>query len=139
MRYVLEEMTLLHFDQAMQLWRASEGVRLKRVDSRETIGRFLERNSGLSYVAMEDNNVIGAVLCSHDGRVGYLTHLAVDPKYRRQGIGRSLVGRCLYALMNVGISQCALMMLEEDLNAIKFLEKISSAGRVDMLMMKKWD
>ncbi len=137
MGYVIEEMFLSHFDQAMELWRASEGVRLKSVDSRETIGRFLERNPGLSYVAVDGDKVIGAVLCSHDGRIGYLTHLAVDPEYRRQGIGRSLVGRCLYALMSVGISQCALMMLEEDQNASGFFDKIAVAERVEMLMMKK--
>ncbi len=139
MGYIIEEMFLSHFDQTMRLWRASDGINLKSVDSRKTIGRFLERNSGLSYVALEDDEIIGAVLCSHDGRIGYLTHLAVDPNYRRQGIGRSLVGRCLYALMNVGISQCALMMLEEDQNAANFLKKIAVSGRVEMMMMKKLD
>ena len=137
MGYVIEEMFLSHFDQAMQLWRTSDGVHLKSVDSRETIGRFLERNSGLSYVAVEDGRIIGAVLCSHDGRIGYLTHLAVDPEYRRQGIGRSLVGRCLYALMGVGVSQCALMIFEEDQNALNFFKKIALAERVEILMMKK--
>jgi len=42
-----------------------------------------------------------AVLCRHDGRMDYLTHLAVHPDYPRQGIGRSLVSRCLYALINI--------------------------------------
>ena len=137
MEYVIEEMFLSRFEQTMQLWRISDGVRLKSVDSRKTIERFLERNSGLSYVAIDDTKVIGAVLCSHDGRIGYLTHLAVHPEYRRQGIGRSLVGRCFYALMSISISQCALMMMEEDQNAINFLKKIAIAGRIEMMMMKK--
>jgi ribosomal protein S18 acetylase RimI-like enzyme len=137
MGYLIEEMFLSHFEQTMQLWKASDGVHLKSVDSRETIGRFLERNSGLSYVAMENDKVIGAVLCSHDGRIGFLTHLAVDPDYRRQGIGRSLVGRCLYALMGIGISQCGLMLFEEDQNAINFFKTVALSGRVEMLMMKK--
>ena len=137
MEYVIEEMFLSHFEQTMQLWRISDGVRLKSVDSRKTIERFLERNSGLSYVAIDDTKVIGAVLCSHDGRIGYLTHLAVHPEYRRQGIGRSLVCRCFYALMSISISQCALMMMEEDQNAINFLKKIAIAGRIEMMMMKK--
>ncbi len=137
MGYAIEEMFLSHFEQTMQLWRISDGVRLQSVDSRKSIGRFLERNSGLSYVSLDADKVIGAVLCSHDGRMGYLTHLAVDPDYRRQGIGRSLVSRCLYALMNIGISQCALMMLEDDQNAINFLKKVAVSGRVEMMMMKK--
>ena len=137
MGFVIEEMFLSHFDQAMKLWRASEGVRLRSVDSRKSIGRLLERNSGLSYVAIDGDDVVGAVLCSHDGRIGYLTHLAVTPEYRRQGIGRSLTSRCLYALMSVGIGQCTLMMFEEDQNAANFVKKIAVVDRIDMLMMKK--
>lgn len=48
MGYLIEEFFLSHFEQTMQLWKASDGVHLKSIDSRETIGRFLERNSGLS-------------------------------------------------------------------------------------------
>ena len=137
MSFAIEEMLLSHFDQVTDLWNHSDGVRLEGIDSRKTIGRFLERNSGLSFVATDGDRIIGAVLCSHDGRIGYLTHLTVDPEYRLQGIGRSLAGRCLYALMNIGIRQCTLMVLEENQGAIEFVRKIAVAGRINVSIMKK--
>ena len=137
MGFAIEEMLLSHYDQAVDLWNNSEGVRLESIDSRKTIGRFLERNPGLSYVAMDEDQVVGAVLCSHDERIGYLTHLAVAPEYRLQGIGRSLASRCLYALMKVGIRQFTLMVLEENQSAIDFVRKIAVGDRMDVLIMKK--
>ena len=48
---------------------------------------------------------MGRVLCGHDGRVGYLHHLAVAHSERRQGIGSELVRRCLSGLAGVGIPE----------------------------------
>jgi ribosomal protein S18 acetylase RimI-like enzyme len=84
---------------------------------------------------MDNGQLVGAVLCSHDGRLGYLTHLAVDKDHRRQGLGRSLVGRCLYTLMGIGISKCTLLVMEDEAGAMMFWESIGLKGRVDLLMM----
>ena len=137
MGYKIEEMRAGDYDQVVKLWRTSDGIKLTEVDSKENIGRMLERNPGLSYVALDGKKIIGAVLCSQDGRLGYLTHLAVDGEYRRKGIGRSLVGRCVFALMNIGISKCALMILEDNEGALRFWQKVGESERVDLLMMSQ--
>jgi ribosomal protein S18 acetylase RimI-like enzyme len=139
MDYRIEEMSIEHYDDIMALWRASEGVVLSSVDSHENINRFLERNPGMSFVVLDDSQVVGAVLCSHDGRMGYLTHLAVDKSHRRKGIGRSLVGRCLYTLMAIGISKCTLLIMEDEAGAMAFWESIGLKGRVDLLVMSPRD
>jgi len=135
MDFRIEEMSIEHYDDSMALWRASEGVVLSSVDSRENINRLLERNPGMSFVVLDDSQVVGAVLCSHDGRMGYLTHLAVAKSHRRKGIGRSLVGRCLFALMAIGISKCTLLVMRDEAGAMAFWESIGLKGRVDLLMM----
>ena len=70
------------------LWELSDGVGLSSADSPEAIQFYLERNPGMSFVAKQDGMVVGAVLSGHDGRRGYIHHLAVHPDYRRQGIGQ---------------------------------------------------
>jgi putative acetyltransferase len=135
MGYKIEEMHQRDYDQVVGLWRSSDGIKLSEVDSKENIGRMLERNPGLSYVALDGDKIIGAVLCSQDGRLGYLTHLVVHDDYRRNGIGRSLVGRCLFALTSIGISKCALMILEDNEAALRFWKKVGESGRVELLMM----
>lgn len=94
-----------HLDPVLDLWSRSEGVDVGS-DSPESLRQFLERNRGLSWVAMRGGLLVGAALCGHDGRRGYIHHLAVDPSARRCGIGRALVDRCLSALRRAGIGKC---------------------------------
>jgi ribosomal protein S18 acetylase RimI-like enzyme len=135
MTYTIQEMSISQYDAVMALWRATKGVHLSSIDSKENIERLLKRNPGLSFIALHQGEVVGAVLGSQDGRLGYLTHLAVDGEHRRQGIGRSLTGRCLYALMSMGVNKCALMIMEDNHEAIAFFKKVAVPGRIDLLMM----
>jgi ribosomal protein S18 acetylase RimI-like enzyme len=135
MTYVIQEMSISHYEPVMVLWRTTDGVHLSSIDSKENIERLLKRNPGLSFVALDQGKVVGAVLGSQDGRLGYLTHLAVDTGHRRQGIGRSLTGRCLYALMSMGVHKCALMIMEDNHEAIAFFKKVGLPGRIDLLLM----
>ena len=79
------------YDEVFTLWKQSEGVGLSSADSRENIHYFLEQNPGMSFVASAEGRIIGTVLTGHDGRRGYIYHLAVHPDRRRQGLGRTLV------------------------------------------------
>jgi len=119
----------------MDLWRASEGIGLSSADSEERIENYLNRNPGMSFVAKTDGRVIGAVLCGHDGRRGYLHHLAVDKAYRYHGIGQALVEKCLNALEKEGIQKCHLFLIETNLEGRKFWEKVGWSLRRDIAVM----
>ena len=60
------------YDAVIALWRRTEGVGLNESDTRRAIAEFLQCNPRLSFVAEKDGRIIGAVLCGHDGRRGYL-------------------------------------------------------------------
>jgi ribosomal protein S18 acetylase RimI-like enzyme len=137
MSFEIREMTIDDYDQVIALWRESEGITLSSVDTRESIARFLKRNPGFSLVAFAGDELVGAALCGHDGRQGYIHQLAVKKAYRRQGLGRSLVGRCLYALMRDGISKCYLFVQEGNKNAIAFWEHVGWTQRVELVTMSQ--
>ena len=92
MGYTVRQMRIEDYEEVVALWRATDAIVLSKIDSKEFVKRFLDRNMGLSFVALDDGQIIGAVLCSHDGRMGYLSHLVVAESHHRQGIG-SGVGR----------------------------------------------
>lgn len=116
----IEPMAMKHYDQVIGLWRACEGIGLSDADSRDNIRSYLFRNPGLSYVAIANMRVAGAVLCGHDGRRGYLNHLAVHPDFRRQGLARALIKKCLATLETIGIAKCHLFILRKNIDAAKF-------------------
>jgi N-acetylglutamate synthase len=104
------EFTPADYDAVLAVWRAGAGVVLREVDDRAPVERYLARNRGLSFVAVDGGQVVGAVLCGTDGRRGYLQHLAVAPAHRHRGVGRALAERAVAALAASGIDKCHLMV-----------------------------
>ena len=81
--------------------------------------------------------MVGAVLCGHDGRRGYLHHLAVATSHRRRGIGRELVERCMDGLRREGIAKCHLMVYHHNAAGQAFWRSIGWHGRDDILLMSR--
>jgi len=130
-------MSMADYDEALALWQASEGVGLSQADSREAIARYLERNPGLSFAARAGGELVGAVLAGHDGRRGFLHHLAVKPAYRRQGIGRALTERCLAALRAEGIEKTHLFVYAENHAGRQFWRSLGWYERPELVIMSK--
>ena len=61
----------------LDLWRSSEGVYLGASDTVGQVTAYLAGNPGLSLVALDGQVIVGAILCGHDHRRGFLHHLAV--------------------------------------------------------------
>lgn len=137
MNLTIAPFTIEHYDDVRALWQGSEGVGLSEADEREHIASYLQRNPGMSFVATSDDSVIGAALCGHDGRRGYIHHLAVHPDYRRQGVGRQLVDRCLAALRTVGIQKCHLFIFNDNVSGIKFWKNVGWIYRSDISIISK--
>ena len=63
-------------------------------DPRTDIERKLRVGPELFLVAVEEDLVlVGSVMAGYEGHRGWINYLAVDPSYRRQGLGRRLMMR----------------------------------------------
>ncbi|MDR3591945.1 MAG: GNAT family N-acetyltransferase [Negativicutes bacterium] len=127
-------MNIEDYEQLIELWTAASGVSLSDADSRENIAAYLDRNSGLSYVATANGGVVGAVLGGHDRRRGYLHHLAVSGPYRGKGIGKSLVERCLAGLQAEGIRRCNLFILTDNEEGMGFWSHLGFQARDGLII-----
>ena len=108
------EFVIGDYDSAVALWNAVQGVELCEGDSREEIRAYLERNPGLSRVVEVDGTIAGAALCGHDGRRGFIYHLAVSPAHRGRGVGKMLLEDCVRVLGGTGLKRAIILVEEEN-------------------------
>ena len=134
----ITEMSIEDYDEVLSLWQSVEGMGLHGdSDSKEGVGKYLRRNPGLSFVARDGDRLIGAVLCGHDGRRGYLHHLAVDQAYRRKGVGRGLAEKVIEKLNAVGIGRCHIFVFAENIEAHGFWQRIGWTEFVGLKIMSR--
>jgi putative acetyltransferase len=133
-------------NEVLGLWRRVEGVGLNESDTPPQLQAYLRCNPGLSRVARIDDaapdpsspgELVGAVLCGHDGRRGYLHHLAVAPAWRRRGIARSLVDQCLAALADQGITRCNLFVFADNDDGQAFWHALGWRRRGELCMLQR--
>ena len=138
MKYTIKKMTGRDYEAVLSLWRSVPGIGLDNdCDSRRGIARYLRRNPGLSFVASVGGTIVAAVLSGHDGRRGYLHHLAVMPAYRRQGLGKALVSRCLRSLGKQRIPKCNIFLLRDNASGRSFWEHNGWNLRRDLSVFQK--
>ena len=129
----IAEMTMSDYDSTYALLSATPGIGLRMADSRQSVERYLARNPGLSFVARSGGAIVGCVMCGHDGRRGYLQHLAVDPAFRLKGVGRALVHHCLEALKKLGIEKTHLDVLTDNQHAHRYWTRLGWKKRDDLM------
>jgi ribosomal protein S18 acetylase RimI-like enzyme len=125
-------LSLADYDAIFALWQRTPGMGLHDADSRENLANFLARNPGLSFVAVCGGTIIGTILCGHDGRRGFLYHLAVRAEAQGYGVGRSLVERSLANLKAAGITKCHLFVMADNSRGLAFWDHIGFTQRADI-------
>jgi putative acetyltransferase len=133
----ISQFTIESYDDVYSLWQNTEGIGLSECDTKEGISTYLERNPGMSFIAEVNGEIVGAVLCGHDGRRGYVHHLAVRKDFQNQGLGRQLVEKCLSVLQKIGIKKCHLFIFNNNIGGIDFWKSIGWTQRSDISIVSK--
>lgn len=134
-RYCIEALNIDDYPEIHAFWLATPGVGLSEADSREGIAQYLLRNPGSSFQVRMAGRIVGTVLGGHDGRRGFLHHLAVAPDCRGEGLGRELVAAALAALRAEGIHKCHLMVFANNLDGQAFWRRLGWNLREDLRLM----
>ena len=126
------------YDSVCALWKSCKNMGLNNLDdSREGIERYLRRNPASCFVAEQDGAIVGVILSGHDGRRGFIYHLAVAEGLRRQGLASELVGHALSALKAEGITKTALVVFSRNDAGNAFWEKQGFTLREDLIYRNK--
>ena len=133
----IHELTIGDYEAVLAFWQNMDGIGLSSADEVGPLGLFLERNPHLSFIAFDQNQLAGTALCGHDGRRGFIYHLAVDPNCRRRGIGRQLVENSLAGLRSVGIEKCHIMVLSYNQEGLNFWQEMGWKMRNDIFLLSR--
>ena len=130
---MIRAMTIADYGRVYELWMSCRNMGFNDLDdSRAGIERYLKRNPNTCFVAEADGALAGVILCGHDGRRGFIHHMAVGEAYRRCGIGRALVNAALDALKSEGIHKVALVAFKYNESGNVFWEKMGFTVRDDL-------
>lgn len=134
----IRAMVIDDYPAVLDLWQRSEGIGLNESDTREAVDAYLRRNPGMSAVSESDADVIvGAVLCGHDGRRGYLHHLAVEPAFRRHGLGRQLLAWSFERFQEAGVPRCNILVFQDNESGADFWSHNGWNARTDLRVFQK--
>ena len=130
---IIRVMEIADYEGVYELWTSIKGFGLRTVDdSKEGVEKFLKRNPTTSVVAVENGQIVGAILGGHDGRRGCLYHVCVREDHRKLGIGKKMTAVVLEALKNEGICKCSLIAFKSNTVGNAFWKKVGWLFRDDL-------
>ncbi len=134
----LRLITIDDYEKVYDLWLNTPNMGLNDTDdSREGIHKYLKRNPSTCFIAEEGGDISGVILCGHDGRRGFIYHMAVREDRQRQGIGTALVNAAMSALEKEGITKAALVVKSQNDKGNSFWEKNDFVTRQDLVYRNK--
>ena len=120
---IIREINIEDYDDLLDLFSQTPGITVRDADSKESTKKYLLRNPNLNFVATVNSEIIGCVMCGHDGRRGYLQHLIVKPKHQKKGIGQKLFEKCITNLKSIAIHKTHIFVFKDNNQANSFWMK----------------
>lgn len=113
--YTIRTMREEDYDAVRDLWMSIHRFRIRSIDdSREGVVRFIRRNPTTSVVAEMNGEIVGTILCGHDGRQGYFYHVCVREDVRKRGIGKAMATAAMLALKKEHINKVMLVAFKDN-------------------------
>lgn len=134
---IIRDMLIADYEEVYDMWQITTARAMTEKDQKEDIKRYLERNKGLSKVAVKDQKIVGAVLIGHDSRIGFVHHLAVLPEYRRHSVASKMMGKAIEDLNREKVEKIYLFSYTDNTQGQDFWESMGFKKREDMFIYTK--
>ena len=137
-KFEIRVMTIDDYEKVYALWMSCKNMGFNNLDdSREGIAKYLRRNPATCFVAECGDSIVGVIFSGHDGRRGFIHHLAVAEDCRRQGIATELLECAVSSLAAEGINKVALFVFNRNEAGNAFWEKNGFTSREDLVYRNK--
>jgi ribosomal protein S18 acetylase RimI-like enzyme len=112
MRFALRAASAADVDGLLALWQEAAENEDRPPDTRAAVAALLDRDPAAVIVAEHDGALIGSVIAGWDGWRYHLYRLAVQPGWRRQGVGAALLAAAEDRLAALGATRADAMVLD---------------------------
>ncbi|MDD5190646.1 MAG: GNAT family acetyltransferase [Dehalococcoidales bacterium] len=109
--------------EVIALWQKSNLLRPWNNPQRD-IARKLTVNPELFLVGVIEGIIVASVIGGYEGHRGWVNYLAVDPAYRKRGLGKQIMNVIADKLLSLGCPKINLQVRADNFEAMKFYEKI---------------
>jgi ribosomal protein S18 acetylase RimI-like enzyme len=110
-------------EEVIALWARCELLRPWN-DPKRDIARKLLVQRELFLVGKIDGKIVATVMAGYEGHRGWVNYLAVDPGFRRQGLGTTLMEEAERRLREIGCPKVNLQIRNENGDAMAFYERL---------------
>ena len=133
----LRLMTFQDFDSMYSLWKEAGLLVADYETEKELTFMMIKLNPKTNFVVSEEEKIIGTVLGVFNGRRGWVYHLAVQPKFQKQGLGSQLLKKAEEALKKIGAERVLLGVTKSNLKVLPFYEKFGYQEATDAIYLGK--
>ena len=121
----LRNMSVSDYDRLIGLWNeAGLEHRPEGRDSLASISKDLANANSLFLLAWDGIDLVGSVLCTDDGRKGWINRMAVAPSHRRQGVARILVHAAEEHFRAKGIEIFSILVYRSNLSSLELFHAL---------------
>ena len=123
-------------ENVISLWKSCKLIREWNNPGLD-IDRKSFSSKDLFLVMEKDNEIIASIMIGYDGHRGVLNYLAVDPKFRNQGLASRLVKLAEEKLKNLGCPKINLLVRVSNIELREFYEKLAFEMQDDVVIFEK--
>ncbi|MFX0208262.1 MAG: GNAT family N-acetyltransferase [Candidatus Hodarchaeota archaeon] len=122
---MIKKLDIEDYPKIQELWElAGLSWRPDGRDHPERILVQMEKKNIFFLGAVKDNDLLGVIMVSHDGRKGWINRLAVHPKHRHKGIAQKLLKAAENQLLQAeGIEVCSALIFDDNKSSLSLFEK----------------
>ena len=131
---IIREMTIDDYDEVYEMWQITTKRALSKADERDQMERYLKHNAGMSQVAVVGGKIVGTVLAGHDGRRGFIHHMAVLPEFRRKKIGHALAQTAIQKIREQSIDKTHIFCYQNNETGQSFWRDFGFEKREDVFV-----
>ena len=134
----IRRLTDKDYDSLLTLWeKAGLSCRPKGRDSKEAIQKQIEEAPDLFLGAFLEEELVGCIIASFDGRKGWINRLAVLPEHRRRGIAQILISAADEALQKKGAQVIGALIFDTNEPSLELFQKMGYKIAEDILYLSK--